>query len=186
MSSSTEMTAREDVPQWSQGENGPDMLRHLCSTHLSHSQTSSHKSTTAKSVTYTLCGTTNLLLKGLRTLQEHLHMGTNSMPITWTESTSFTGSGSSWLKVCLYPHLTCSHPCCHNFFSDMALEGTPILHVLFQCPPRGECNLWPKVLGKVAVWLNMKFRFLETEFKEIFSYTGKKKKPTGEGVKIKH
>ena len=43
----------------------------------------------------------------------------------------------------------------------------------------------PSSLGKVAVWLNMKFRFLETEFKEIFSYTGKKKSAE-EGIKIKH
>lgn len=161
--------------------------RHLCPTHLSHSQTSPHQSTTAKRVTYTLCGTTNLLLKGLSTLHEHLHDTCGPIPCPSLEKRA--PLYWQWFQVtpsvCL--HHTGYVPILLAQFSFWrGPRGDTDFTCIVPRPPQ-EVNVisGPSSLGKVAVWLNIKFRFFETEFKEILSYTGKKKKLTG-GVKIKH
>lgn len=142
-----------------------------CDLHFRHPdrQTSSCESTTAKSNTYTLCGTKKSASEESEKIKLALALHiciTNCMPIVWTESNSFTVHGPSLLGVCFHPYF-------HNYPFDMALEGTLTLHVMFECPQEVNVTFGPSSLDKAAVEPNMKFRFPEAEFKEIFSYVGK-------------
>lgn len=79
---------------------------------ISHTANISHKSTTAKRVTYTLCGTTNLLLKGLSTLHEHLHDTCGLIPCPSCEQRAplllaVLPADSQCVSA---PHWVCSHP----------------------------------------------------------------------------